>query len=56
MWKEKTVYAYVDGQLLCDVVEEALRRNVLASRLKQWIKEKYAGHNVEFKIEEMKED
>lgn len=54
MWKPKTVYAYIDGKLLCDVVDEALRLNILATRLKQKIREKYRGHKVEFKIEEMR--
>ena len=55
MWKPKTMYAYVDGKLLCDVVDEALRLNMMASRLKQRIIEKNVGHKVEFKVEEVKE-
>lgn len=55
MWKTKTVYAYVDGKLLCDLVDEALRLNILATKLKQKIREKHRRHKVEFKIEEMRE-
>ena len=57
MWKPKepkTMYAYIDGNLLCDVVDEALRLDILATRLKQKIREKYKGHKVEFRIEEMR--
>ena len=54
MWKPKTINAYVDGKKLCDVVKEALRNNVLAEDMKRRIKEQYAGHNVEFKVERSK--
>ena len=54
MWKPKTVYAYVDGKLLCDVVDEALRLDILATKLKERIQRKYRKHKVEFRVEEMK--
>lgn len=49
----KTVYAYIDGQRLCDVVDEALRLNVMATDLKEQIRKEYEGHCVEFKVEKI---
>lgn len=49
----KTVYAYIDGKRLCDVVDEALRLNVMATDLKKQIRKEYEGHCVEFKVEEI---
>jgi hypothetical protein len=51
MWKPKTINAYVDGKKVCDVVKEALACNVMAEDMKCRIREQYAGHNVEFKVE-----
>ena len=51
MWKPKTVYAYVDGKKVCDVVDEALRLNIMATEMKKMIQSEYAGHEVEFKVE-----
>lgn len=53
MWKPKTIVAYVDGKALCDVVDEALRLNITASEMKKRIQSEYAGHEVEFKVDEM---
>ena len=53
MWKPKTIVAYVDGIRVCDVVDEALRMNIMASEMKKRIQREYAGRKVEFKVEEM---
>lgn len=56
MWKPKTIYAYVDGKRICDVVDEALRLNVMAVEMKKRIEKEYAGHDVEFKVEVLRKD
>ena len=56
MFKPKTVYAYVDGKRVCDVVDEALRYNLMLIEMKIRIEQKYAGHEVEFKVEKVRKD
>ena len=54
MWSPKTVWAYVDGKKVCDVVDEALRLNIMATEMKKRIQSEYAGHKVEFKVESVR--
>lgn len=56
MFKPKTVYAYVDGKRVCDVVDEALQYNLMLIEMKIRIEKKYAGHEVEFKVEKVRKD
>ena len=56
MWKPKTVYAYVDGERVCDVVDEALRLKLTLTDMKKEIEMQYACHKVEFKVESVRKD
>lgn len=49
--KQKTVWAYVDGNKLCDVVQAALDNNVMVGDMKERITEENEGHEVAFKVE-----
>lgn len=48
----KTVIAYVDGEYLCDVVNEALKHNKMVDEMKRIILDKYKGKDVVFRLEE----
>ena len=52
MWMPKTIIAYVDGEYLCDVVDEALKHNKMATEMKKIIAERYKDRKVEFRVEE----
>ena len=48
--KRKTVWAYLDGKKLVDVVQAALDNNMMVDDLKKKLIEENLGHEVTFKI------
>lgn len=48
--KVKTVWAYLDGKKLCDVVEAALDNHMMVSDLKKLLIKENPGHEVTFKV------
>lgn len=50
--KRKTVWAYLDGKKLVDVVQAALDNNMMVDDLKKKLIEENPGHKVTFKVEE----
>lgn len=48
--KRKSVYAYLDGELLCDVVQAALDNNMRVDDLKEVLIKENPGHEVTFKV------
>ncbi len=52
MYKRKTVYAYIDGKKLIDVVQAALENNMMLDNMKKIIIKENPGHTITFKIEE----
>lgn len=48
--KRKTVWAYLDGKKLVDVVQAALNNNVLVDDLKAKLVTDNPGHEVTFKV------
>ncbi|MCP1101967.1 hypothetical protein M2454_000760 [Aequitasia blattaphilus] len=51
MRKTKSLWAYIDGEKLVDVVEVALDRNMMLEEVKQLLIAENQGHEVVFKIE-----
>ena len=51
MKKRKTVWAYLDGKKLVDVVQAALDNNMMVDDLKRVLAEENPGHEVTFKYE-----
>lgn len=49
--KRKTVWAYLDGKKLVDVVQAALDNNMMVDDLKKKLVEENPGHEVTFKVE-----
>lgn len=49
--KRKTVWAYLDGKKLVDVVKAALDNNMMVDDLKKKLIEENPGHEVTFKIQ-----
>ncbi len=49
--KRKTVWAYLDGQKLVDVVQAALDNNMMVGDLKEQLVKENPGHKVTFKCE-----
>lgn len=49
--KRKTVWAYLDGKKLVDVVKAALDNNMMVDDLKAAIIRENPGHEVTFKVE-----
>ena len=49
--KRKTVWAYLDGKKLVDVVQAALDNNMMVDDLKAKLIAENPGHNVTFKCE-----
>ena len=47
----KTVWAYLDGKKLVDVVQAALDNNMMVDDLKQLLIRENPGHEVTFKVE-----
>lgn len=52
MYKRKTVYAYIDGKKLIDVVQAALENNMMLDNMKKILVKENPGHTITFKIEE----
>ena len=48
--KAKTVWAYLDGKKLCDVVEAALDNNKSVAEMKKLLVQENPGHEVTFKV------
>lgn len=48
--KVKTVWAYLDGKKLCDVVEAALDNNMGVDEMKKLLIQENPGHEVTFKV------
>ena len=48
--KRKTVWAYLDGKKLVDVVQAALDNNMMVDVLKAKLIDENPGHNVTFKV------
>lgn len=48
--KRKSVYAYLDGKLLCDVVKAALNNNMMIDDVKALLIKENPGHEVTFKV------
>ena len=49
--KRKTVWAYLDGKKLVDVVKAALDNNMMVADMKALLIEENQGHEVTFKCE-----
>lgn len=49
--KRKTVWAYLDGKKLVDVVKAALDNNMMVDDLKKKLIEENPGHKVTFKVQ-----
>lgn len=49
--KRKTVWAFLDGKKLVDVVKAALDNNMMVDDLKKQLVAKNPGHTVTFKCE-----
>ncbi len=49
--KRKTIWAYLDGKKLVDVVQAALDNNMLVDDLKAQLIKENPGHTVTFKCE-----
>lgn len=49
--KRKTIWAYLDGKKLVDVVQAALDNNMMVSDMKKKLIEENPGHEVTFKVE-----
>ncbi len=49
--KRKTVWAYLDGRKLVDVVQAALDNNMMVDDLKKQLIEENLGHEVTFKCQ-----
>lgn len=48
--KRTTVWAYLDGEPLVDVVQAALDNNMMVEDLKKKLVEENPGHEVTFKV------
>lgn len=48
--KRKTIWAYLDGKRLVDVVQAALDNNMMVDDLKKTLIEENPGHEVTFKV------
>ena len=51
-WKRKTIWAYLDGEKLVDVVQAALDTYMMVDDLKKKLIQENPGHTVTFKCEE----
>lgn len=48
--KKKTVWAYLDGKKLVDVVQAALDNNMMVAEMKKLLIRENPGHEVTFKV------
>ena len=51
MRKRKTIWAYLDGKKLVDVIQAALDNNMTVVDLKELLIRENPGHNITFKLE-----
>ena len=51
MHKRKTIWAYLDGKKLVDVVQAALDNHMMVEDMKQMLIQENPGHEVTFKVE-----
>lgn len=49
--KKKTVWAYLDGKKLVDVVQAALDNNMMVDDMKKQLIKENPGHEVTFKVQ-----
>ncbi|MFR4543124.1 MAG: hypothetical protein ACLT6Y_15505 [Enterocloster sp.] len=49
--KRRTVWAYLDGKKLVDVVKAALDNNMMVDDMKQVLIKENPGHEVTFKVQ-----
>lgn len=49
--KSKTVWAYLDGKKLCDVLQAALDNNIMLNDMKKRIVAENPGHEVTFQVQ-----
>lgn len=49
--KRKTVWAYLDGKKLVDVVKTALDNNMMVEDMKQVLIKENPGHEITFKVQ-----
>ena len=48
--KRTYIWAYLDGEKLCEVIQAALDNNMMVSELKQKLIDENPGHEVAFKV------
>ena len=53
MYNRKSVWLYMDGRKICDVLKAALDANVMLADMKKMLADEYKGHIVEFRVEVM---
>lgn len=51
MRKRKTIWAYLDGTKLVDVIQAALDNNMTVVAMKDLLIRENPGHNITFKLE-----
>lgn len=49
--KRRTIWAYLDGEKLVDVLQAALDNNMTAQQVKDLLVRENPGHSVTFKLE-----
>lgn len=49
--KNKTIWAYLDGKKLVDVVQAALDNNMTVTEMKKLLIKENPGHEVTFKVQ-----
>lgn len=49
--KRKTIWAYLDGKKLVDVVQAALDNNMMVDDMKKLLIKENPGHEVTFKVQ-----
>ena len=49
--KRKTVWAYLDGKTLVDVIQAALDNNMMVDDMKALLTRENPGHEVTFKVQ-----
>lgn len=51
MYKRKTIWAYLDGKKLVDVVQAALDNNMMVDDVRKLLIKENHGHKLTFKVE-----
>ena len=49
--KRRTIWAYLDGEKLVDVLQAALDNNMTVQQVKDLLERENPGHSVTFKLE-----